>query len=133
MRPELGFYLLTRCSRSRIQAPLCLQWFFNFLRLRELQVTDFSGNDGTFVSGLQFGHQFGLEFASFLRVQVANFLRYINERGDGFFVALFRAFFSHTASTTDFNGQFFATSVSNEFALKRNNVIILQIGFLLFI
>ena len=110
--------ILTRGSRSRIQAPLGLQWFFDFLRLREFQVTDFSGNDGTFVSGFQFGHQFGLEFASFLRVQVTNFFRYINERGDGFFVALFGAFFSHTASSTDFDGQFFATGVSDEFALQ---------------
>merc|ERR1711862_368211 len=83
---------------------------------REFQVTDFTGNDGTFMGGLQFGHQFGLEFAGFLGVQVTDFFGNIDESSDDFVVAFFGTFFSDTTSSTDLNGQFFTSGVSNEFA-----------------
>ena len=116
----------TRGGRSGVQAPLGLQWFFNFLGWSEFQVTDFTGNDGTFMGGLQFGHQFGLEFAGFLGVQVTDFFGNINESSDDFVVAFFGTFFSDTTSSADLNGQFFTSGVSNEFAW---NYIILKLGY----
>ena len=67
------------------------------------------------MSRLQFGHQFGLEFAGFLGVQVTNFFGNIDESSDDFVVAFFGSFFGDTTSSTDFNGQFFTSGVSNEF------------------
>jgi len=78
-------------------------------------VTDFSGDDGTFMSRLQFGDQFGLEFASFLRVQVTNFLRDIDKRGDGFVVAFFISLCGYATSSANLDRQFFARGISDKF------------------
>ena len=94
----IGFSRFRKCG---VQAPFGLQRFLHFLGRREFEVANFLGNDGTLVGRLQFGHQFGLESASLLRVQVANFFRHVNDRSDDLIVALFWALFSHTTSPTD--------------------------------
>ena len=67
------------------------------------------------MSRLQFGHQFGLEFAGLLWVQVANFLRNIDKRGNGFVMALFLTLGGYATSSANLNGQFFARGITNEF------------------
>ena len=111
----IGFSRFRKCG---VQAPFGLQRFLHFLGIREFEVANFTGNDGTLMSRLQFGHQFGLEFASFLRVQVADFLRNVDEGSDGLVVALFGAFFGDATSSADLNWQLFARGITNEFACE---------------
>ena len=95
---------LTRGGGGGVQTPFGFQGFLHFLGRREFQVTDLAGNNGTFVGGLEFGHQFGLELAGFLGVQVAHFLGHVDQRGNGFVVAFFGEFFGQTTGTADLHG-----------------------------
>ena len=114
---SLGFVIrFTRGGGGGVQTPFGLQWFLNLLGRSEFQVTDFTGNDGTFMGGLQFGHQFGLEFAGLLGVQVTDFFGDIDEGSDGFVVTFLGSFFGDTSSSADLNGQFFASGITDEFA-----------------
>jgi hypothetical protein len=74
------------------------------------------GDDGTLMSGLELGHQFGLEPTSLLGVQVTDFFGDINETGDSLVVALLRSFFGNTAGSANLDGELLALGVSDEFA-----------------
>ena len=93
----------TRFSISRVQAPFGHERLLNRFRVAEFEVTDFSGDDGTFMSRFQTWDQFGFKLASFLWVQVTNFLRDINKRGDSFVMALFCTFFCYATSSANLN------------------------------
>ena len=57
---QVGFLGLTGYCGCWVQTPFGFEGFLDFLGRREFEVTDFSGDDGTFMSRLQFGDQFGL-------------------------------------------------------------------------
>ena len=57
---QVGFLGLTGYCGCWVQTPFGFEGFLDFLGRREFEVTDFFGDDGTFMSGLQFGDQFGL-------------------------------------------------------------------------
>ena len=112
---QVGFLGLTGYCGCWVQTPFGFEGFLDFLGRREFEVTDFSGDDGTFMSRLQFGDQFGLEFASFLRVQVTNFLRDIDKRGDGFVVAFFISLCGYATSSANLDRQFFTRGITDKF------------------
>ena len=98
------FILLTRLSRSGVQAPLGPEWLVNLLGLSELEVAGFLGDGSAFSNWLEPGNKFGLETAGLLRVQVTGFFRDINKCGENFVMTLFSTFSGFTPSTADFNG-----------------------------
>ena len=59
---------LSRCGRSRIQAPLGLQRLLNLLGVAELEVAGLLGDDGALMLGLELGDELGLEPAGLLGV-----------------------------------------------------------------
>ena len=67
--------LLTRFSRSGIQAPLGLERLLNFLGVGELEVADFSWEGGALSNRVELGDKLGLETAGLLGVEVTCFLR----------------------------------------------------------
>ena len=117
------FVLLTRLSRSGVQAPLGLQGLLNFLRVGELEVANFPWDGGALSNGVKLGDKLGLEAAGLLGVQVASFLRDIDERSDDLIVALFGSLLSDAASTADLNWELLAVGVSNKLAGLLLNVL----------
>ena len=108
--------LLTGLSRSGIQAPLGLEWLVNLLGLGELKVADLLGDGGALSCWLEPWDKLGLEAAGLLGVQVASFLRDIDERSDDLIVALLCSLLSDAASTADLNWELLAVGVSNKLA-----------------
>ena len=120
---SVGFVIgLTGLHGGLIEAPFGHEGLGHELRGGEPEVADLLGDDGTFVLRLEAGDKLGLEAASFLGVQVAHLLRHVNQRGDGFVVALFGAFLSNTASTTNLNRDFLTRGVTNKLARLLLNV-----------
>ena len=95
-------------------------WYYLLERLRflpgstELKITDFLGNSGTLMLGLQAWDQPCLESARLLGVQVTKLFRHINEGVHFLIVAFLRAFFSSTSSTTDLHWELFTFGVPNK-------------------
>jgi len=110
------FVLLTRLSRSGVQAPLGLEGFVDFLGLSELEVADFLGDGGALGNRVELGNKLGLEAAGLLRVQVTSFFRDIDEGGDDLIVALLFSLLSNTTSTADLNWKLLALGISDKLA-----------------
>ena len=72
------FILLTRLSRSGVQAPLGLQWLVDLLGRAELEVADFLRDGGALSNWVKLRDKLGLEATGLLRVQVTSLLRNIN-------------------------------------------------------
>ena len=121
--------LLTGLSRSGVQAPLGLQRLVDLLGLSELEVADFLWNGGALSNRVKLGDKLGLEAAGLLGVQVAGFLRDIDERSDDLIVALFGSLLSDAASTADLNWELLAVGVSNKLARLLLNVLGCAGGF----
>ena len=115
--------LLTRLSRSGVQAPLGLQWLVDLLGRAELEVADLLRDGGALSNWVKLGDKLGLEATGLLRVQVTSLLRNINQGGDDLLVALFFAFFSDTSSTTDFNWKLLALSITHKLSCLLLNVL----------
>ena len=108
--------LLTRLSRSGVQAPLGLQWLVDLLGRAELEVADLLRDGGALSNWVKLGDKLGLEATGLLRVQVTSLLRNINKSGDDLIVALLSSLLSDTASTADLNWELLAVGVSNKLA-----------------
>jgi len=126
LRFIIGF---TWSGWCRVQAPLGLQWLFDFLWGSELEVAGLLGDDGTFVSGLQSWDKLGLEAAGLLWVQVTDLFRNIKERSDGLVVALFWSLLSHTASSANLNWKLLTLGVSDKLTRLLFNVLGGTAGF----
>jgi len=117
------FVLLTRLSRSGVQAPLGLEGFVDFLGLSELEVADFLGDGGALGNRVELGNKLGLEAAGLLRVQVTSFFGDIDEGGDDLIVALLFSLLSNTTSTADLNWKLLALGISDKLARLLLNVL----------
>ena len=117
------FILLTRLSRSGIQAPLGLERLLNFLGVGELEVADFSWDGGALSNRVELGDKLGLEAAGLLGVQVTGFLRDIDEGSDDLIVALLRSLLKGAASTADLNGQLLALGVTDKLARRLLHIL----------
>ena len=103
-------------------APFGLEWLIYYLRVGKLEVAHFLGDDGAFMLRFEFRYQPCLEFASFLWVQIAYFLRNIKEGCNCLIMALLRALISSAASTTYVNGLLLTFCVSNKLARLLLNI-----------
>ena len=117
------FVLLTRLSRSGVQAPLGLQGLLNFLRVGELEVANFPWDGGALSNGVKLGDKFGLEAAGLLGVKITSLLGNINEGGDDLIMALLFSFLSDATSTADLNRELLTLGVSNKLARLLLNVL----------
>ena len=115
--------LLTRFSRSGIQAPLGLERLLNFLGVGELEVADFLWDGGAFSNRVELGDKFGLEAAGLLGVKITSLLGNINEGGDDLIMALLFSFLSDATSTADLHRELLTLGVSNKLARLLLNVL----------
>ena len=107
---------LSRGWSTRVQTPLCQQRLVHWPRAGELEDTRLFWNDRALVFWGQPRHKLVGEFASFLWVQVADFFRHIDERGENLIMALLWSFLENTTSSTDLNRELLTAGVSNELA-----------------
>ena len=106
-----------------INAPLCHKGLVIALGGGELQVTDFLGDDGTFVLRLQSGHQLGGITTSLLGVQVADLFGNIQQVVNFLVVALRLSLFHSATLTAHFDGLLLTLSVANKLARGLFNVL----------
>ena len=116
LRLAVGFVADGLCVG--VDAPLFPEGSFDLFGVAEFEVADFLRNDGAFGFGLQSGDEFGLESASLLRVEVANFFRHVDEGVDRLIVALFGSLLDCATLTAKFDGQFLALSVADKFTRR---------------
>jgi len=114
---SLVFFVgLSRCWSTWIQAPFCQQWLVHWSWTGELEDTGLSWNNCALVFWSQPRHKLVNEFANFLWVEVTNFLRNINERGEHLIMTLFWTLLKNTTGSTDLNRELLTAGVSNKLA-----------------